>query len=621
MNPESVVEASDSMKSSTQVVVLTILHAIRDDLLTTATASRTDRNHITALLSRLWDAATPQETMNIIVPYLFLSPSGSDHNSSADTASAAPLTESEAMHILGFLVSSSSSASSSSPVDIVTTSPQEQQRRLYLIAASKVIKTELQKQLLPSRTDPIAAVTSPSPFVISNELIQVLVHQACTGLDTEVSQNCHDSILLLFQSPNVTASLSMRSWTVQAITTVWLNAIHSVADTTKAKPMRSEFGTICVRCTTLIVDIILLNDTRTLELLFLEVSSTDASHNVGNLLCSLLSDLPDDDPLLQVSIYDVLYELASKRPYHPIRTQWLFQDTFVQPLLRKVGVGRNLEDETNEPDLYLGSSALRILIAICAMLMEPSIRNDTDAGTVRDALIRDLHTALRNFEMNGNEVERLSYIDAISSLASTSPTSMLMVLDDPTTCEGWLRLSVAQPKVKAAILVSVANVLDRPIALSNGVAYETPPQQSSSTKISNELCMKLYSSLGNVNSTRSGYNHSDTTELLLKLVQSPIPEIRFGVYRLFEAIAKYSVGGQVLMTNGNFLTNFLLQRETVETTYEGRMLKYNIVQAMYDNSELKQLLSNDIVAQIEQYLSQGPHYRKALQWDVMTMEQ
>ena len=584
--------------------------------------SNRDEIKSTTFRSRLLEVATPQETMNIIVPHLFQNPSDSENSrnpTSTDTKTKTPSFNSvDALQILGFLVSSH--------IDIIETSQQEQQRPLFLIAASKGIKNELYKRLaIPSPiSTTLNLVTSESTpsdvaLYVSNELIRVLVHQACTGLDMEVSQNCHDSILLLFQYTKASSS-SIRSLTLEGIVSVWLNAITSVVDETKKKSVRSEFGTICVRCTTLIVDIILLNDTRTMELLFLEATPTDPFH-VGNILCSLLTDLPDDDTLLQISIYDALCKLASERPNHPIRTQWLFQDAFIQPLLRKVGVGSSsLGDESHEPDAYLGSSALNILIAISSMLTDASIGNETEVFIIGETLIRDLHTALRNFEITGNDLERLSYIDAISSLASTSPAALHMILDDPITCEGWLLLNVAQPKIKAAILVSIANVLDHPKAISDGRASYTP-LLSSSTTVSNETCMKLFSTLGRVNGRSSGYNHSDTTELLLKLVQSPIHEIRFGVYRLFEAISKYSMGGQVLMTNSNFYTNFLTQRDTIETTYEGRILKFNIVQALHANGSLKQLLSNDVITQLEQYLSQGPHYRKALQWEVMTMEQ
>ena len=627
MNSAVIVEAdSVSFANPKELEILMILSEIRDYLLTETSSlnSTSNRDEIksTTFRSRLLEVATPQETMNIIVPHLFQNPSDSENSrnpTSTDTKTKTPSFNSvDALQILGFLVSSH--------IDIIETSQQEQQRPLFLIAASKAIKNELYKRLaIPSPiSTTLNLVTSESTpsdvaLYVSNELIRVLVHQACTGLDMEVSQNCHDSILLLFQYTKASSS-SIRSLTLEGIVSVWLNAITSVVDETKKKSVRSEFGTICVRCTTLIVDIILLNDTRTMELLFLEATPTDPFH-VGNILCSLLTDLPDDDTLLQISIYDALCKLASERPNHPIRTQWLFQDAFIQPLLRKVGVGSSsLGDESHEPDAYLGSSALNILIAISSMLTDASIGNETEVFIIGETLIRDLHTALRNFEITGNDLERLSYIDAISSLASTSPAALHMILDDPITCEGWLLLNVAQPKIKAAILVSIANVLDHPKAISDGRASNTP-LLSSSTTVSNETCMKLFSTLGRVNGRSSGYNHSDTTELLLKLVQSPIHEIRFGVYRLFEAISKYSMGGQVLMTNSNFYTNFLTQRDTIETTYEGRILKFNIVQALHANGSLKQLLSNDVITQLEQYLSQGPHYRKALQWEVMTMEQ
>ena len=625
MNSAEIEEAdSVSFANPKELEILTILSEIRNYLLTETSSlnSTSNRDEIksTTFRSRLLEVATPQETMNIIVPHLFQNPSDSENSrnpTSTDTKTPS-FNSVDALQILGFLVSSH--------IDIIETSQQEQQRPLFLIAASKGIKNELYKRLaIPSPiSTTLNLVTSESTpsdvaLYVSNELIRVLVHQACTGLDMEVSQNCHDSILLLFQYTKASSS-SIRSLTLEGIVSVWLNAITSVVDETKKKSVRSEFGTICVRCTTLIVDIILLNDTRTMELLFLEATPTDPFH-VGNILCSLLTDLPDDDTLLQISIYDVLCKLASERPNHPIRTQWLFQDAFIQPLLRKVGVGSSsLGDESHEPDAYLGSSALNILIAISSMLTDASIGNETEVFIIGETLIRDLHTALRNFEITGNDLERLSYIDAISSLASTSPAALHMILDDPITCEGWLLLNVAQPKIKAAILVSIANVLDHPKAISDGRASYTP-LLSSSTTVSNETCMKLFSTLGRVNGRSSGYNHSDTTELLLKLVQSPIHEIRFGVYRLFEAISKYSMGGQVLMTNINFYTNFLTQRDTIETTYEGRILKFNIVQALHANGSLKQLLSNDVITQLEQYLSQGPHYRKALQWEVMTMEQ
>jgi hypothetical protein len=54
----------------------------------------------------------------------------------------------------------------------------------------------------------------------------------------------------------------------------------------------------------------------------------------------------------------------------------------------------------------------------------------------------------------------------------------------------------------------------------------------------------------------------------MSMVRSPIPEIRLGIYVLFEAVAKMSTRAQILLLHPEFLP-FLLLREN-ETTLEGR---------------------------------------------------
>jgi hypothetical protein len=290
-----------------------------------------------------------------------------------------------------------------------------------------VIKRELQKNHLKATKEGDSTLDSNSLHIM-NELIHVLIHQACTGLDIEVSQNCHDSILLIFRSSTVVAT-PILTGTLEEILSVWSHSIDTATTditsdtTTKTKQQaRNDYGTICVRCTALIVDIILLNDDCTMQLLF--GSTNPDSDLVQNLLHTLLTDLTGDDPLLQISIYDLLFKLASERPYHSMRSQLLIHDSFLQPLLRKVGVSGS----ENEPDLLLSGSAFRILIAICAMLNDSSLSNNVGVVTsIGDGFIRDLHGALRSFEVGGssNEIERLSYIDAISSCRQTG----LVILD------------------------------------------------------------------------------------------------------------------------------------------------------------------------------------------------
>ena len=53
----------------------------------------------------------------------------------------------------------------------------------------------------------------------------------------------------------------------------------------------------------------------------------------------------------------------------------------------------------------------------------------------------------------------------------------------------------------------------------------------------------------------------------------------------------------------------------LEKVKEGREAKYAVVQAVLA-SPVSGLLAEEIVRQLEQYVAQGPHYRKPLNWDV-----
>jgi Proteasome non-ATPase 26S subunit len=579
---------STSLQQSTMdtdvddIAVTPTLETLRSRLLSNTTA-------ITTTLS--------QQIMNTIIPLLFHA------TNTIGTTTTTTLTDMDVLQIVGFLTSTE--------VDGTM-----KQRPLYLITASQVIKREFQKYSCTETATFDGTTTTPclDDVHVSLEFLQILIHQACTRYEIEVSQNCHDAIVVLFQIPNL--PYNIYASTINNIVSIWSNAIATMVDQTNSKIVRDENGTVCVRCTTLLVDIIIVND-RNMELFLADTMASD-------LLLSLLhNDMQQqqqqrvDDPLVQIAIYDVLYKFVSTRPLHSVRTQYILNDSFLQPLLRQVGVGSESNDN-DVLDVYLHGPALQILVAICSTISEASVmamnhnnHNNVNGRMMGDELIRDLHAAIRNCEASGSEMERLAYIDAISSIASISSKSMNIVLDDPSTCNGWLNLSVAQSKVKAAILVSIAHVLDDP----NSMIAHDPTTVSTSRTVTNEMCMKLYSSLGRVN------DQSDTTDLLLKLVKSPILEIRLSAYRVFEAIATYSVGGQVLMTNTTFYNDFVLQRNTIEATYEGRIGKYNIVKALYENDSLKQLLSNEIVTKLEQYVSQGPHFKEAMRWDVMTAEQ
>ena len=212
-------------------------------------------------------------------------------------------------------------------------------------------------------------------------------------------------------------------------------------------------------------------------------------------------------------------------------------------------------------------------------------------------LLTGFHRALHNFQGSG-ELDRLAVMDAISSFASASPEALTLVLNDPVTRGGWLSLNVSQSKLKAAILASVARVID------------PPPEHlhDGTSRHSNADLLNLYSSVGRA-------NNQETTAMLLKFASSPLPEIRLGAYALLEAAVKLPSGGQVLLSTDKFI-DFLLSREG-ESTKEGREGRFAIVEAI-NQSPVKGLLSAEIVAKIEKHVAEGPHYVKSIPWELAT---
>lgn len=482
---------------------------------------------------------SPMETMRILVPHLFQAqPNEQDH-----------FTNHEALLVLDFLVSSSNETD----VDA------------YLKVASRAIRDEAERLVRD-------ASSAFHEIHVSDSFLDVVVAQLCQQSDLHVAENATATLTSLCHSNRLTESILTK------LVEAWRSSLQNVTTD------RSRASTSSVRCATTMTEIILLND---------HCMKAAMSTGATTLFVQMLSD--DRDPLVQTSMLDLLESLAEHQPVHHDRAHWLMSDAVLHPVLRLAG--GLVQEEDLEPDTLLGGPALRVVASICRF----GQKNETAAlfGIDSAALVQCFHRALHNFQVTG-ETDRLALVSSISSLSSASPTALTLLLDDPVTREAWLSLSVAQPKLKSAILVSVAHVLD-PVTRVDAAGDTIPV-----LPISDQLGIRLYTALGQTNG-------ADSTDLVLSLTRSSLPELRLGAYTLLEAVAKLPTGGQVLFMNGEFY-DFLINR-SYETTNEGREARFAVVKAVL-NSKVKGLLAEDIVRQLETYVSQGPHFVKALQWEV-----
>jgi len=417
---------------------------------------------------------------------------------------------------------------------------------------------------------------SEKQMAVSPELLGVMITQL-NGEDVQVSSNATEALVACCRKLGPAVSEPC----MQSLTQSW----HASWDTRDQD--KTTASTICVRYASTVIDLVSLSD---------QLMASAVSNGAAQLLLEMINY--DQDPLLQMSVLDLLEHMATTHPMHVHRAHWLSSETVLQPLLALSGAGT--ADELGDPNPILGGPALRLLSAICRLGQRDTTVFDQGG---KNALL-GFHRALQNFQaVARGELDRLALVDAISSFASASPEALDLVLKDPATREAWLSLSVAQPKLKAVILTSVAMVIDpAPERDANGdivTAANVP---------TTEDAMRLFSMVGEINSKHAA-------DIVLSVAKSPIPETRLAAYNLMRAVAKTSTGAQVLMSNPEF-NRLVIDREG-ENTKDGREAKYEIVRAIMA-SPVKSLLAEDIVKSLERILAQGPHHVEPIRPELAT---
>jgi hypothetical protein len=441
----------------------------------------------------------------------------------------------------------------------------------------------LQPASVAVRKEALCLASTPNALMaVSPELLAVIIQQLSSGM-TGVSSQADETLVACCRKLGE-EHLGMTA--LQALIVAWRRAWNGAdQDGNNSAPTSTEASTICVRCASSIAEIATLGD-----------DFMRAANSSGALILILQMLGDENDVLLEMASLDIVEKLITTRPMHQERAQWLYSEAVLLPLLEMAG-----SESVSDP--VLGGPALRVLSQLCKLA-----HGDTELfGQAGDFLLKGFYQALHHYDVSG-ELDRLAMIDAISSFAGASPDALQLVLDDPVTRQHWLTLSVAQSKLKAAILHSIAMVLDPPLELdANGDTVT--PANNMSRNFDDESGRRLYFTFGQV-------NNDEPTKLVLALARSPLPELRLGAYALLTAVAKLTPGPQVLLGDAQFL-EFLLSRPPHETIKEGREAKFTLVKTIY-NSNVKGLLADNIVKQLEKYIGQGAHFVESVTWELAT---
>jgi hypothetical protein len=434
---------------------------------------------------------------------------------------------------------------------LVTSNPDK-----YLKDASRAVRSAAELASVTTKSiDPYFTVEK------SSKIAQVISSQIFSE-DVEVSDNASKAMVAMCRKFDTVVDPS-----VEAIMHCWSLTSSPV---------------VAIRCASTLIDIIVFNE-RAMNL----AVSVGAMDKVVDLMTG------GKDPLTQMVIIDLIETIATTKPIHVSCARWILTNQVLLPLLEMAG-------GTGEIDPLLGGPALRLLSLIFSNVVSKHLVSENLDSNHFQRFKRALHS----FDSSG-ESGRLAFIDAVSSFASASENALTEVLDDPFLREKWLSLkNVAQPKLKSAVLGSVARVIDQDSVKGDN----TRQAELASLSPSNALSLRLFKLFGSV-------NERDPSDMLILLARSPIVETRLGSYALLQAITKREMGVKTLLSNKDFF-DFLIDR-AVEHTKEGKEAKHIIVENVL-KGQGHIMLSEEAVKKLQDVVDQGPFFVETLSWEMAT---
>lgn len=449
------------------------------------------------------------------------------------------------------------------------------QQTLNSYVMKYALANELEYQLCPISNAPFDGDNQP---IVRPEMLKLLVEQVkLDGSDSASAVICALALRkpqqLLFMGQHESSSVA------SLIMFAWRGVASGNNDNVKSSAFNS---TVSIRYCTLMMNLAMQSD----EAMQCLIPRLDEMMEV-----ILWSDEACMDPLMQMSALDLLEKMATKQPMLPNRSKWLLSRRMLLFLLRLSGGG----DEHECPDPILGAPALRLLACLCRHVQSDSSLMDL-AGR---ELLQGFRNALLKTETHG-ELERLAYIDAVSSFAASSSDAMEMVLSESQLYEGWLSLTNAQPKMKAVIMHSISQIIE-PQRVGDNVP---------TSSISNPTIIALLNIFGDVNSC-------SVPEMLLTFGRKPVMETKLAAYNLMRAMCKCGSMLLLLLSHAGF-AEFLVNRET-DATKEGKEAKFVLIEAIVNGDvNARGLLADDIARKLDEIAKQGPHYVKAMSWQMMT---
>ena len=463
----------------------------------------------------------------------------------------------------------------------------ERNPRRYLARTSRKIR------------DAVIGREFPFPFITDKLLWQLakLIVGPDSDTQTSASLDARDALFHLCVETYREQSIQNTKQTLTNLKSLWTFLLNQNDASARRKSSSSE-----IRIASLMVDLCLLGGD------VFALADCGGETSIMGKLITLGSS--NEDPLLQASALDQLGRLAAF-PMTDQRASFLVGNKNLHDgLFVLIGM------ECSDADPFNGEAALRLVTDICMVGIHVSASLDGDTNTKFTDLLRKLHRRLQNTHPCG-EPERLSYVNAVSSLvtASLTPGSSSeaeIIMKDSILISRWLSLqSLTQPKLKGATLSSMAQAIEPSMRLSN-------PVGGPSARPSDRMVMDLLQSFGKANDYR------DPTELLLASARAPFIEERLGSLDVLRALSMRGASLRMMLTydggtEGCTFVEWLMDKES-EPTLEGKKAKYELVSSMLDcnSTIIGGVLPSAVVKELDEWKRGGPSHRRPISWEMAT---
>jgi hypothetical protein len=403
------------------------------------------------------------------------------------------------------------------------------------------------------------------------------------------------------------------------------------------------------------ISILLLDDTNTTRTTTTTTATTMSTmpheihtSTIFDPILDVLQVKNQNDPLLIMNIFDILenmtnYTSSLSSSSVVLLLSWI-ECYMIDFLLSKVGFhfsgGSSSSGSSSsgdghvntlcsngDVDTFCYASALTILSKCCSNASGDTNNNIDNNNNSNDKnnhkLTPSMMIAIFKYILHSiisesyDDIEKIHYIySLVTFIRSNDPDDdddnnnsashrLKLILDDSDIIEFWFDLKQGNVKYKAAVLNSIAQVLQYTTVIQDG------DNNNDMRNISNEMCMSMYATIGNIN------NNIPTTDMLMELVKSSIVEIRLATYQVFQSIIKNrskNSGQYLLISHVGFLE--MLLNRNLELVKEGKEMKYDIVCSIL-KSELKGYLNESVVNALEQFVDQGPYYYQGTSGDIL----